>query len=284
MNKSNLRIMSHNLWKNDDNHPAWNEKGLDCSAATRSKGFVKVYTELQPDIIGCQEMSTLMAEQIICDGLGVGIKYALLWGKDTPILYRPDKFEIIDSDFALFPEELPEHDGCFNNNNTKSYTIGVFRVKENGKLMIFASTHLWWKSANPASRDYQPYSDIARVYQLGMLMNKVKEYQNKYNCPAIITGDLNSGYNSKCVQSALQNGYSHAHDIATEYSDESVGLHYCFPDGYSECYYDYPFERAIDHILISKKEDIKVFRFERYSPVYYLPLSDHSPVFIDAEI
>jgi len=284
MNKSNLRIMSHNLWKNDNNHTAWAEKGLDCSALSRSKGLVNIYTDLQPDIIGCQEMSALMAEKIIFGCIQSGIKYALLWGKDTPILYRADKFELIDSDFALYPEELPEHDGCFNNSNTKSYNIGVFRIKENGNLLIFATTHLWWKSSNPASPSYQPHSDIARVYQLGILMDRLKEYQNKYNCPAIIVGDLNSGYTSKCVQSALENNYFHAHDIATEYSDEAVGLHYCFPDGYYEYYYDFPFERAIDHILISKNNNITVRRFERYSPEYYLPLSDHSPVFIDAEI
>ena len=115
MNKFPLRIMSHNLWKNDDNRPAWSEKGLDCSAETRSKGFIQVYTELLPDLIGCQEVSSLMAEKIICGCSDLGVKYALLWGKDTPIIYRPDKLELIDSDFSLYPEALPEHDGCFNN-------------------------------------------------------------------------------------------------------------------------------------------------------------------------
>ena len=60
-----LRIMSHNVWKNDKNLPAWEEIGANCSAATRAKGMVRVYTETRPDIIGFQEMSNMMADEII---------------------------------------------------------------------------------------------------------------------------------------------------------------------------------------------------------------------------
>ena len=41
---------------------------------------------------------------------------------------------------------------------------------------------------------------------------------------------------------------------------------------------------GIDHILIKGREMLTINTFKRYSPEYYLPLSDHSPVFIDAEI
>ena len=283
MHKCKIRLMTHNLWKNDTNRPEWEAKNQDCSAQVRAKGFFKVYEELMPDIIGNQEMSPLMADELIRGTMNKGIKYALLWGKDTPILYRPDKFELIDSDFALYPETLPGHDGCFNNYNTKSYNIAVFRTKENQQLFIFTSTHLWWKSSDPSKKNYQPHSDKARVYQINLLIEKINLYQAKYSCPAVIVGDMNAGYTSDCIKSALQKGYSHAHDIATDYADESAGLHYCFGDGYENYYYDYPFEKAIDHILVSNNS-FTVRRFERYSPEYYLSLSDHSPAFIDIEI
>ena len=54
------------------------------------------------------------------------------------------------------------------------------------------------------------------------------------------------------------------------------------PDGYETKYYDWPFEDAIDHIYVTP--DAKVKRFERYSPDYYFPISDHSPAYIDVEI
>ena len=279
-----LRLMTHNQWKCDKNLPAWEEKGFDCSATARMKGFVRVFKDTMPDIIGCQECSFVMADKMIRYAAREDLRYALLWGRDTPIAYRPDKFEVVDSDFSLFPDEFPGHEGCFNNAQTKSYTIGVFRVKENGKLFIFASTHLWYMSGNPAAKKYQPYSDEARRYQLNMVMEKVAEFRAKYNCPAIIVGDLNANYKSLAVQHALQNGYVHAHDVAVEYADESMGYHHCFPDGFRTEYRTDPFPAAIDHILVTGAEEGFVRRFERFSPDYYYPLSDHSPAFVDVEI
>ncbi|MBO5269904.1 MAG: endonuclease/exonuclease/phosphatase family protein [Clostridia bacterium] len=225
-----------------------------------------------------------MGDKMIRYAAHEGLRYALLWGRDTPIVYRPDKFELVDSDFSLFPDEFPGHEGIFNNGQTKSWTLGVFRVKENGKLLIFVSTHLWYKSGNPASKSYQPYSDEARAYQLGIVMDKVEEYQKKYNCPAVVVGDLNANYNSLAVQSALSRGYKHGHDIAVEYADESMGYHYCFPAGFETKYRTDPFPAAIDHILVKDADEGFVRRFERFSPEYYYPLSDHSPAFIDVEI
>lgn len=279
-----LRLMTHNQWKNDNNLPAWAEKGLDCSASVRMRGFVRVYKDTLPDIIGCQETSFNMADKMIRYCAEEGLRYALLWGRDTPIMYNQDKFELIDSDFSLYPDDFPGHEGIFNNDHTKSYNIGVFRIKENGKMFIFASTHLWWKSNAPESPNFQPYSDEAREYQLGLLMKRTEEYRKKYNCPIFIVGDLNANYNSLAVQRAFHNGYVHAHDVATEYRDEAIGYHDCFGWGYNNFYSDEPFPNAIDHILIKKAENVKIRRFERFSPEYYLPLSDHSPAFIDVEI
>ncbi len=44
------------------------------------------------------------------------------------------------------------------------------------------------------------------------------------------------------------------------------------------------FAKAIDHILVRGGEDVFIKRFERFSPPYYLPLSDHSPVVVDGEM
>lgn len=281
---TSLRLMTHNQWKNDDNRAEWAAKGLDCSASVRMRGFVHVYKDTLPDVIGCQETSFNMADKMIRYCSEEGLRYALLWGRDTPIAYRQDKFEVIDSDFSLYPDDFPGHEGIFNNDHTKSYNIAVFRIKENGKTFIFASTHLWWKSSNPESQSYQPYSDEAREYQIGLLIDKIEEYRQKYDCPAFIVGDLNANYNSLAVQKALSEGYVHAHDAATEYRDETMGYHDCFGWGYNSFYRTEPFPCAIDHILIKGAENVNIRRFERFSPEYYLPLSDHSPAFIDVEI
>ncbi len=281
---ASLRLMTHNQWKNDNNLSAWAEKGLDCSASVRMRGFIQVYKDTLPDIIGCQETSFNMADKMIRYCAEEGLRYALLWGRDTPIVYNQDKFELVDSDFSLYPDDFPGHEGIFNNDHTKSYNIGVFRIKENGKLFILSSTHLWWKSNDPKSPNHQPYSDEAREYQLSLLMKKTEEYRKKYNCPIFIVGDLNANYNSLAVQRAFYNGYVHAHDVATEFRDETVGYHDCFGWGYNNFYSDEPFPSAIDHILMKNAENVNIRRFERFSPEYYLPLSDHSPAFVDVEI
>jgi endonuclease/exonuclease/phosphatase family metal-dependent hydrolase len=273
--------MTHNVWEYDTNSPKWEEKGEDCSAIARAKGMVRVYTETQPDIIGFQEMSNTMADEIIRGLADLGKRYTLLKGGDTPILYHQDRFELIDSDFLLYPTEVPNFEGEFNNSGTKSWCIAVFKDKTDGKKLIFMSTHLWWMSSNPNFKSYQAGSDEAREYQLNMAINRLEELKTQYDCPVILVGDLNANYNSNTVQSALKRGYLHAHDIATDFTDEDWGYHYCFGDGYKP-YIEKSFEYGIDHILVKYTPKNFVSRFERYTPDYYLPLSDHSPVFIDA--
>lgn len=278
-----IRIMSHNLWKCDNNKPAWAEKGEDCGAKVRSAGMARVYTETLPDLIGCQEASALMAEEILCALDEKGLGYALLWGKDTPILYKRDRFELLDSDFLIYPFAVPNFEGEFNNGNTKSFCIAVLRDKTDGKKLIFMTTHLWWKKSDPAQENYQFGSDEARVYQLNLAMDRLEEFHAKYDCPVVFVGDLNADYRATVVETALQRGFEHAHDLATEYADEDWGYHFCFASGYMP-YEPAPFEKAIDHIFVKYAPRGFVRRFERYTPDYYLPLSDHSPVFADVEL
>ncbi|MBR3967331.1 MAG: endonuclease/exonuclease/phosphatase family protein [Clostridia bacterium] len=286
---SRIRLMSHNIWNRDTNSPEWEAMGEDCSAAARVSGLIRVYKDTTPDIIGCQESSALMADLLKSGFEDENLKYTLIWGRFTPIIYRADKFELIDSEFGTYPEKIEGFEGSFNDVRSKSWNLGVFRAKENGKVFIFATTHLWWKKdttekqVSEESR-FQPHSNKARELQLAQLLNKVSEYREKYNCPAIVVGDMNTTYDSDAIQNALKLGFRHAHDIATEYSEERVGLHFCYPWGLEREYYDKPFENAIDHILVIGEEEGSVKRFERYSPEYYLTVSDHSPAYIDIEL
>ena len=278
-----LRIMTHNVWKRDENQPAWEAKGEDCSAPVRAKGMVQVYMDKKPDIIGFQEMSPLMADEIILGLAAQGEHYALLWGRDTPIMYRRDRFELLDSDFLLYPKEVPGLEGKFNNGGTKSWCVAVLKDKTDGKKLAFMSTHLWWKNGDPGAHNYQAGSHEARVYQLNMAMDRLEEFNRKYDCPVVLVGDLNAQLPKPAIQSALGRGFLHAHDIATEYADDDWGYHYCFGDGYKP-YVCRSFEHALDHILVKFAPEGFVQRFERYTPDYYLPLSDHSPAFVDVTL
>ena len=131
---------------------------------------------------------------------------------------------------------------------------------------------------------YQAGSDEARCAQIATVAEKIARYREKYACTAILVGDMNTDYNSKAMSYLRNRGFEHAHDIATEHAEESVGYHYCFADGYETYYYDRSFETAIDHIYVIGAPSGAVKRFERYSPNYYFPISDHSPAYIDIEI
>ena len=219
-----IRVMSHNLWRCDGNAPAWEAKGEDCSAAVRAKGFAQVYRETRPDVVGLQECSARMAHALMTRLAEERLPYALLWGRDTPVLYRRDTFELLDSAFLLYPEEVPGLEGSFNNYSTKSYCFAVLREKESGKTVLVGTTHLWSKSGDPASKSYQKGSEEARTYQMGLFLEKAEELQARYDCPAFILGDLNAYYASPAVQSALARGFVHAWDAATGYRDETSGM------------------------------------------------------------
>ena len=287
--KNRLRLMTHNVWSADENCPAWEAKGEDCSAAVRVKGLLRVYKETLPDVIGGQEVSPLMAD-LLKEGLAAeGLNYTLIWGRCTPILYRSDKLELLDSAFGSYPERIPGFDGVFNDARSKSWNLAVFRSKETGKAFIFTTTHLWWKkspqdTASFGNDQYLLGSDEAREYQIASVVERIEKYREKYACPAVLLGDMNCPYSSSAMKHVRACGFRHAHDIATEYAEEAVGYHYCFADGYEKYYYDRPFETAIDHIYVIGESEGAVKRFERYSPEYYFPISDHSPAYIDIEM
>ena len=278
---SKLRLMSNNQWKNDEN--LWEHLGLDCSAAARARGFAAAYAETAPDVIGLQEVSGKMIEELMEALAEKGLSYALLWGRDTPVLYRADRFELIDSIHSLYPDTCPGLDGIYNNRKTKSYTVAVFRCKEDGKSFVFASTHLWWKSSNPESRNYYHGSDEARGYQIGLVISEIDRLREKYDCPAVLVGDLNARYGSNVIAQAKERGFLHAHDIAVEYADETNGHHGCGKSGF-EPYEPRPFVDSIDHILVKGHREGFVRRFDRYYPESFYPLSDHFPMYIDVEL
>ena len=77
-----IRIMTHNQWLCNDNRPAWEAMGMDCSARVRERGFARLYAETAPDIVGIQEISGLMAEELMAALEERDLRYALLWGHD----------------------------------------------------------------------------------------------------------------------------------------------------------------------------------------------------------
>lgn len=283
---SRLRLMSQNQWNCVDNALAWAEKGLDCSAETRMRGHVRVLQELMPDIVGGQEVNAEMQKYLKLYCMEAGLPYAQIWGNYTPLIYRADKLVLLDTEYLLYPEHVEGYEGVFNDSLSKSCNLGVFQSKKDGQVFIFATTHLWWKhGSDPELSWYQAGSDQVRALQIRQAIELVGKYQEKYNhCPAILVGDLNTSYRSEAIRYALtEGGFSHAHDVAAEFAHEGKGYNVCGPDGPGKEWQQESFVQAIDHILVKGMTEGSVRRFDRYTPEYYLALSDHAPVFVDVE-
>ena len=277
---STLRLMYQNQWNCTKNLPNWEEMGLDCSAETRMKGHVQVFSELMPDIMGGQEVNKDMLLLFKLGCLEKGLPYSIIWGNYTPIIYRADKLELLDTEFVLYPKNLDGFEGSFNDAKSKGCNLGVFRSKESGKVFIFATTHLWWMKEGS-----KPGSDLARVLQVKQALAMIDKYREKYsNCPVIFGGDMNSNMHSDALQYVVTDGgYTHAHDEATEFSFDGIGFNRCGKNGPGQWVDKYYLE-AIDHIFLKGLEKGAVKRFDRYCPDYYLVISDHAPVFIDVEL
>lgn len=280
-------IMSNNLWNRDTNSDAWAAKGEDCSADCRVEGLVKAYTAVMPDILGFEEMSRHM-EMLVMQRMrravlpdGTEVRYEIVTGGYTPILFRNDKLRLLESGHRVFPAECVPFEGRFNDSFSKGYTFGVFEERESGKRMIVFVTHLWWKSSDPASRNYQKGSAEARAYQIMLASEKADSLISEYSCPAVLMGDFNDVLGSPCLEAVRNAGWLETHSLCTGERCDYRGYHYCFPDGWR---HDPPgaYANAIDHILIKNPGQTGIWRFCRFMEPFFDRLSDHFPVYIEA--
>ncbi len=273
---ANVRIMSNNVWDRDGNSPAWAAIGEDCSARVRSVGLAAVYMAYLPDVICFQEMSIVMITRIKTELSKCGYDYSLLsftagsTADNTCILYRTDTVEL---------KGKGRHSFTYGNNGgSKSYTWGVFTLKQTGEQFAALSTHMWWKSeAN------QTGSDKWRADQAAEIVVATKAIADKFNCPVFAVGDFNTRTNTAAFAVFIDGGFSNTYNLAEVYADNNRGYHTCNADGFARETTALPYEgNAIDHILIRNAGATRILTFDHVRPYFYIKLSDHYPVFVDA--
>lgn len=270
----NLRILDDNIWEyNKEELPeAWEEKGENCLDSYRAPQFAHLVESYRPDIYTMQEYSShmdgCMAPLLEAQGLKKAYGCENGWSF-TPIYYREETLELLESIyFSHGPAE-------FNNHDTKSCTIGVFRHRANGKVFIVANTHLWWKSESA-----QKGSENARANQMNRIMDTCEELIAKYpEAPVFLIGDLNAQSGKPAIKTAKARGYQEVWDIATVYGDKSRGHHNCSPTkvgvrtgGATS---------QIDHFFLYNNRNTEVKVFERVMFWYTVKLTDHYPNYAD---
>ena len=171
---ADLRIMSFNILSEE-----WTAEAV---MEPRILGVIGTILFYMPDVIGIQEVSTKWYT-VLRSYLGddyTFINSDLRGTKDnnyTALAYNKKTVKHLKSDLYTY--------SVYNSWRLRVVNFGLFEHLETGKQFGVTNTHF---NANHNNRDHTP----ERTTQATEFVAKIKEYQTKYNCPIIMTGDFNS--------------------------------------------------------------------------------------------
>lgn len=175
-NPAKLSVMSFNIRYNNpaDGINAW---------GNRRETVVDFLTQIQPDIIGMQEvlygqLSYLSHSMPGYEWIGVGRDDGKKKGEYVPVFYNKGKLELVrEGNFWL--SETPEKAGSrsWGAHLPRIVTWGRFMHKDTGQKMFFFNTH------------FSHVSDSARNESAKLLMKKINLIAG--DTAVILTGDLN---------------------------------------------------------------------------------------------
>jgi len=168
-----IRVMTYNAWSDHPAHPAWASRRPACAA---------VFHEARADVISGQEFSIGMLRDLEVDlpeyrWVGVGRDDGAEAGEFTPVFYRPDRFELVDSGtFWLAPQDSPSALG-WNARCRRTATWARLRDRNSGREFCVFSTHL------------DHWGEEARIESAKLLVRRCPVIAD--TLPSIMAGDFN---------------------------------------------------------------------------------------------
>lgn len=219
-----IKIMSQNMRYTDD--PNGN------SITERAPRFLQLVEMYQPDIIGTQETTIRWNDYFRKSFKDIyGMVGCSREGRDaftgewSTILYRLDRFELLDSDtfwLSKTPQTVSKVSGsqCY-----RICTWALLKDKNTGETFVMANTHL----------DHS--TDQIRSEQLVYLFNGLSDLMEQY--PIYLTGDFNASPNSNAYNKAaekfidshveaLENRSDISHTFDSYGSHNGSRIDYCF--------------------------------------------------------
>lgn len=173
---ADVRVMSYNILAH---MKSWGGSPVP----PRAKMLLMMLDEIQPDVIGIQEMSSDWHKVLEAN---LGDEYVVLhpdidiFNKNkTPIIYNKDKLMLIESGYYAYKEG--------DENACRAITWGLFTVKATGKYVIVTNTHLNFIKDGQESKSLEIMKSQAEE-----LISKINELYGRYSCPVIACGDYNS--------------------------------------------------------------------------------------------
>lgn len=216
------------------------------------------------DIFGMQEvlhhqLVDLKAGLPGYEAVGVGREDGKEKGEYSPLFYRTDKFEVLDSN-TFWLSQYPDSAGFIGWDGacTRIATWAKFKDKATGKIFMGVNTH------------FDHVGVEARRQSALLIIQRIKEIVG--DKPAIVTGDFNVNDQSEAYQTITTNEF--VLKDTYKMTDDKTGPNYTFHD-----YGRYPIEKRekIDFIFVTPQ--IKVLNTEicQNPETKTGYLSDHNP-------
>lgn len=189
----------------------WNQRKERVCQFIQDKGL---------DIIGMQEvlhhqLNDLKAGLPGFATIGVGREDGKTAGEYAPLLYRTDRFDVLDSN-TFWLSQYPDSVGFIGWDGacTRIATWAKFKEKATGKVFMAVNTH------------FDHIGTEARKNGALLIIEKIKEIVGDQ--PAVLTGDFNVNEASEAYQTLTTHAFvlKDAHKIA----DKTTGPNYTFHD------------------------------------------------------
>ena len=211
------------------------------------------------DIFGAQEvldnqLSDMLKHLDGYDYVGVGRDDGLRDGEYSPIFYRRDKFEVLQSGNFWLSESPEVPVKGWDAALPRICSWAEFRLVENGDIFWFFNTH------------FDHIGVEARQNSAELIIAKIKELAGDRK--AILTGDLNTDQNSEPYKLVLASGlFDDAYDMAD--------VRYILNGTFNNFNLANKTEERIDHIFLPK--GMKVTRYGVLTDYYLAPSIAEAP-------
>lgn len=252
---------------------------------TRSESLESLMQDCMPDSIGLCEVTPdwlSYLQERLCTALPYsiagltstrGLDLLASSGECNPILYRSDKYTIVEEGgywFSETPDEPSKYGPLFAEDGSqytemyfnRAFSYAVFQDNSTGEIAyIHMNTHFDHMSDS--------HVDLLCAQQMKEGADLLQE---KYSCPVVMTGDFNEGEGDLAYQylADATNGYANAKyktdDFSPLTSQGGFGLSYKPGTIY-----------VIDHIFVSL-EGLTVVKHDIFEVPF---ISDHSPVYVE---
>lgn len=227
----------------------------------RKEKVFDLLEKYDPDIFGVQEAIYHQLKHITdnlpqYEFVGVGRDDGKLKGEFSPILYKKDRFEILEQN-TFWLSETPEVPGSkhWDAAITRVATWARFKDKQSGSIFLVINTH------------FDHIGKEARTKSAALIKSKAAEIAG--GLPVIITGDFNCTRDEPPYQTMVQKSGLILIDPAPE---NPPGTFCNFAVNVQEC-------RAIDYIFHSEKWKAEDYQVISDNDGKNYP-SDHLPVMV----